>query len=78
MAAEELRKAAAGSLLEPDDSALSQDVSRFLQSLSDRYVLSTEWCSQELLKCTLSNTNIQIFMHNVQMYIQVHKYEIYI
>ena len=56
MAEEALRNAAAGSLPEPDDSALAH----FLQSLTDRYVLSTEWCSQELLKCTLSNTNIQI------------------
>ena len=60
MAEKALRNTAAGSHSEHDDSAKSQDVSRFLQSLTDRYVLSTEWCSQELLKCTLSNTNIQI------------------
>ncbi|XP_036445357.1 uncharacterized protein LOC118821058 [Colossoma macropomum] len=36
MAGEELRNAAAASLSEPDGSTLSQDVSRFLQSLTDR------------------------------------------
>ena len=49
MVGEALRGAAAGSLLEPDDLALSLDVSSFLQSLTDRYVLSTEWSSHDLL-----------------------------
>ncbi|XP_036413768.1 uncharacterized protein LOC118798499 [Colossoma macropomum] len=62
MAEKALRNAAAGSLSEPCDSAKSQDVSRFLQSLTDRQLQVMLGGMHQMFtreKITRMNTNIE-------------------